>query len=120
VLKTRIVVVAVRRMTGELIRQVFGSQPGTVVEAVLPRSVTPAEAAAVYDPDLLIVGVENERLDELDALLEERPKLTVLGVIADGRSSFLYRLRPQKEWLGELSPTVLLSAARGALEATPG
>jgi hypothetical protein len=115
--KTRIVVVGVHRMTAELIREVYAGQPSTLVERVLTRRVPLVTIAAEHQPDLLITRVEDESLADLDALLKQCPKLTVLAVEADGRRSFLYRLKPHLERLGELSPQTLLAAAREVVPA---
>jgi hypothetical protein len=41
-------------------------------------------------------------------------RIAVLGLTADARQAFLYRLRPQRISLGEVSPANLVAAIRAA------
>lgn len=73
------------------------------------------EDAVTGDADVVIVG-----LDELEAillLLEAHPRMTVIGILAEGREAVLYRTRPELCSLGELSTQGLVNLIRRAAQA---
>jgi DNA-binding NarL/FixJ family response regulator len=108
----RIVVLDTHRMFGELIQRVFAASE-LDVETHVVRDIPAVAVAEEYQPDLLIAAVDDPRVEQFDEVFAIRPMMTVLAVVGDGRQSFLYRLRPIRERLGELSPETLLSAVRG-------
>jgi hypothetical protein len=108
----RIVVLDTHRMLGELIGRVFAASD-LDVETHVVRDIPAVAVAEEYQPDLLIAAVDDTQLEQFDEVLAIRPLMTVLAVAGDGRQSFLYRLRPFRERLGELSPETLLAAVRG-------
>lgn len=101
------------RITQELITRILRGARG--VELVECAGERPAYASLVEEhrADVLITDIGGEELSEFDPLLDRCPRVAVLAVAGDGRSSFLYRLRPQRERLGELSPNALVEAVRG-------
>ena len=87
-------------------------EPIRIVLADMPRMLR--ETLEEHDADFVITGADVLRPDDVDALLEARPRMKVLAVVGDGRDAFLYELRPQKVPLGEVSPHTLLEAIRAA------
>jgi Na+-transporting NADH:ubiquinone oxidoreductase subunit NqrA len=85
---------------------------------VFTRRVPLVTVAEEHRPDLLITAVGDGGVSEIDRVLDRCPKVVILAVEADGRRSFLYRLKPDKEKLGELSPETLLKAARRVVPAS--
>jgi DNA-binding NarL/FixJ family response regulator len=71
------------------------------------------DAAAQSDADFVIVALGDRSLDPVYLrLLEERPRAKVLAVAGDGRTAWLWELRPRRTLLGEISPESLLGAIR--------
>jgi hypothetical protein len=69
--------------------------------------------------DVVILGLrtaeawaETGRTEAAFALLQEHPRMRIVGLSSDGRSGFLYALRPSKRPLGELAPESLLAVIR--------
>jgi len=50
----------------------------------------------------------------VEPMLTARPNLKVLAITNQGRTSFLYELRPYELALGQLSPATLIHAVRGS------
>ena len=112
----RIVVVGLDRMTAELVTLAYDKHADVAVVGCLPVRTPLDTATAEYHPDLLIAMAES-LAGELDELLFEHPRLTVLAVEDRGTASSLIQLRPQRETLGGLAEDTLISAARAAAPA---
>jgi hypothetical protein len=101
------------RLLRELVAGAVAVEPDLDLVGELPD---PADLAALVEgdvPDVVIVG-EDAEIDALAAALFRRcPSVRVLEVVADGRAANLYRLRPTREFIGNLSPDSLVAAVRG-------
>ena len=78
------------------------------------------EEAAALDPDVVIVGLEDDTPDdeglppECRRLLSRNPWARVLSLAHDGRRAVLHELHPRRTDLGQASPQKLLDTVRGA------
>lgn len=111
--RIRILLVDMPRMLGDIVTSIVSGQPDMEVVGDLPY---PAELHAVVRDtraDVVMLGLREPELpDGCVGLLETFPWVRVLGVAADGRSAFLYELRPQRQSLGEVSPHELVHVIR--------
>lgn len=111
--RLRIVVVGLDRMTAELVTFVYGKHADMAVVGCLPMRMPLRVITAEHHPDLLI-AVADSVTGELDELLFDHPRLTVLVVEAHGTGSSLVQLRPHREALGGLAEHTLIAAAHAA------
>lgn len=107
----RILLFDLQRMVREIIEEAVTAQPALeLVAASAETSLT--DAVEATDADAVINGADDPALAA--RLLERRPQLAVLAVVDDGRQTLLYRLRPHREELGELSADAMVGALRRA------
>jgi DNA-binding NarL/FixJ family response regulator len=112
---TRVLLAATPGLLGEIIKDAAQKEGGIHIVGhlhsldELPAAVRRASAEVVVCglPGAALPGVFEE-------LLTEHPRTTVVAIEADGRRSALYRLRPQRTPIGELSPRQLLDVIREA------
>jgi hypothetical protein len=64
-------------------------------------------------PDVVITAESPAVGDAVESLLDRFPRVRVLAVAGEGRYANVYRLRPCRERIGNLSPDSLLAAVRG-------
>lgn len=63
------------------------------------------------ESDAVVLGLHDSELPDFGLrLLTAHPDTKFLGISSDGRTGFLYELRPHAIPLGELSPAVLVNA----------
>jgi hypothetical protein len=96
-------------MQREIVRSLVAGAPDLELVAELADAGALAEAVGRCGPDV-VVG--HSTPSEIRHLLEQRPAMKVVQVEDDGRSSFLYELRPHRIPLGELSHGRLLEVLR--------
>ena len=104
----RIALIRLPRMLRDILTEIVSTQADM---AIVADADAPDEAG---NADFVIAGAERLVQDEVEALLEARPRMKVLAVAGDGRQTFLYELRPQMVPLGEVSPQTLLQVIRAA------
>jgi DNA-binding NarL/FixJ family response regulator len=119
---TRIVLVGqgLPRILRDLVREIIHSEPDMeIVEELAEMDVV--DTAEVVSKvlharaHLLLVGTPDSQLaDTCTRLLDDYPKLRVLGISTEGRSGFVSELRPDGVSVGELSPRALIAAIRGS------
>ena len=94
---------------------------GTVLESagdirVVGAAYTPAQLQELtrrLRPDVVIIGLDTPVFPEYGwELYATDPFLRVLGVVGEGRQTFIYELRPHQSPLGELSPDELIAVVR--------
>jgi hypothetical protein len=99
----------------DIIHHVVAAEPdmaviGVVDDGDLPIAVRRARA------DVVVVGHDAQA--ERDAyihLLLHQPHVKVLAIAHNGKSGWLYELRPRRVTLGKISPRTLIQAIRGRL-----
>jgi DNA-binding NarL/FixJ family response regulator len=115
----------IRVVTGELPR-ILSDIIGTVLESagdirVVGEAVNHAELLELtrsLRPDVVIMGLDESGLPGFGwDLYAGDPLLRVLGVMGEGRQTFVYELRPHRTPLGELSPEELVAAVRRMADA---
>jgi hypothetical protein len=109
---TRILLVGLPRLLEEIVSDALAQAPDLTITATLPD----AEALALEPPgaDVVVLGTDSSGV--IAAALERQPRLAVLAVSDDARSSSLYVLRPERTRIGDLSPASLVAAIRAAAE----
>jgi hypothetical protein len=110
---TRILLVGLPRLLEEIVSDALAQAPDLMVTATLPD----AQALAMDLPaaDVVVIGTESSGL--IAATLERQPRLAVLAVSEDARSSSLYVLHPERtDRVGYLSRGSLVAAIRAAAE----
>ena len=115
--RIRILVADLPRILQEIVTNVLRSQEDMEIVGLNGGSEGLTSAVSRYAADVLIIPWEEEKLAAVGVeLLLEHPALEILAVGPDGRRSFLYRLRPEKVPLGEVSPQLLVEAIRSAVQ----
>lgn len=102
-------------MLSDLIRNLAGDDPGVEIVGELHDVSVMRDVAASAGADLVVVPLEDPGLSATClALLEDRPRARVLGLVADGREGVIWELRPHRERLLVLTPETLMDAVRAA------
>jgi chemotaxis response regulator CheB len=114
-LQIRILLVDMPRLAREMIDAAVAGQPDMcVVETTADPSELVAAARRVR-PSFVIVGLERDALPNgCLQLLDEQPKLKVLGIEAEAGRAYLWELRPKRRALGEIAPADVVEAIRTA------
>jgi CTP:molybdopterin cytidylyltransferase MocA len=106
----RVVLADMPRLTQELIRRILEAEPG--VEVVIDANDLAVPLPQLLEEtgaDVAIVGAETLHLiEECRELLDERARLRVLTVSADGQEGHLYGLRPYETAVEDFSPEFVL------------
>lgn len=111
--RTRIILIGMPRMLGELIRELVMAQPDLTLVAEFDGQEAVLQAIQRSRADVAITSLDGPVRASVTDLLAQVPALKVLAVSADGSESFLYELRPHERILGDVSPQTLLAAIRG-------
>ena len=109
--RIRILVTGLPRMLHEIVESAIADELD--MELVTTCQSRPVLLDALTsDVDVVILGLDHSRTGLV--LLEARPRMTVVGIIGDGREAILYKTRPERSSLRELSPHSLVTAIRAA------
>jgi DNA-binding NarL/FixJ family response regulator len=101
-------------MLSDILAEVLGEQPDMEVVGRSDNMNEMVSEAGHRSAEVVVVGLVDSALpDECMALLDDSPRVKVLGITTDGRRAFLYELQPQRSALGEVSPEGLINAIRG-------
>ena len=114
-MQTRVLVFGIPELLREIVIRLLAEEPD--IDIIAPGKVATGltEALQRYAPDVLVVGyaVSRNGSDGPRAeLFSTDLRLKVITVADDGRSGYLYRLRPERVPLGELSSECLANAVR--------
>jgi DNA-binding NarL/FixJ family response regulator len=113
-----IVLVALRGLLRDLIRQILATQRGLNVVGELTDGQALSATLDRTRADLVIWNLEDGDEAEgasISGLLDDHPRVAILTVRDDGRRGSVWQLRPRMTAIGELSPRVLLDAIREAV-----
>jgi two-component system, NarL family, response regulator DesR len=114
--RIRVLVAEIPQMLRDICTQVVGEQPDMVVVGESSEGMELLMAVGRTGADIVVLGLHDSELSGIGShLLDAYPHLKVLGLTADGRRAFLYKLRPEKVPIGEVSPQRLLAAIRVAM-----
>ncbi|MEA2588616.1 MAG: hypothetical protein QOH66_1543 [Actinomycetota bacterium] len=100
-------------MLTEIVRGIVEPEPECQVVGEFPGTDLHANSLLTADADVLIVGSDEVREDDVAQIIKDCCRLRILGLSSDGSRALLHELRPQRIPLGELSPARLLSVVRG-------
>ena len=80
-----------------------------------------ADAIESRDIDVLVLGCPESAFPEIgEPLLRKFPRLKVLSITNQGRSTWLYELAPRRVAFGEVSPQRLAELIRSSCGTTTG
>jgi hypothetical protein len=114
--RIRIIVIGLPQILRDVITDIVADQPDMEVVGDLSEDAQPAMVEDLAGSFIAIpVGPSGELPEIGTSLLERRARgLRILGLSSEGRSGFLYELRPNQVAIGEVSPERLLGAIRAA------
>jgi len=105
-------------MLSDIVAEALGEQPDMELVGRNDNVKETVSEARHRSAEVVVMGLADSALpDECLALLNDLPRVKVLGVTTDGRRAYLYELRPQRSTLGEASPEGLIIAIRRAVNA---
>jgi DNA-binding NarL/FixJ family response regulator len=116
--RIRVLLAGMPTLMLDIIHHVVAAQPDMAIVGTagddLPTAAQHARA------DVLVVGHDNAQAerDFYLSLLLRSPQLRVLALADDGKSGWLYDLRPRRKRLQEISARSLASAIRGKASPT--
>jgi DNA-binding NarL/FixJ family response regulator len=99
-------------MLHDIIREIVEAQPDMHVVADLGNPGALASAVAETRADFVIYGVDGDVSQFYPDVIEQGPAVKVLAVQNDDHQAILWKMRPSRAQLGELSPGCLLDALR--------
>ena len=115
----RILLLGMPTMLRSIIRGITADQPGLEIVGEASQATEWSSLIREARPDVVIMEVTGAAGTDLAReLLEEYPRVKVLGLSADGRRGVLHELRPHRVPLGELSPESLIEAIRRSTHRT--
>jgi hypothetical protein len=103
----------------DILSNIVASEPDMVVAGWVKDDEDLLAATRRARASVILVGraAEDEQ-EKYASLLRARPKLKVVAIAGDGKTSLLYELRPQRVPLGEISADALRKAIRGRPQST--
>lgn len=118
--RIRVLLSTPSRMLHEMLSEVIQVQPDMELVSDADGTAGLRGAVARTHPDILVV-IPEHKIDRgsFEDLLFAAPRLRVLAVSDNGRTGLLYRLRPSRARLGEMSPAALLDAIRATVPPEP-
>jgi DNA-binding NarL/FixJ family response regulator len=119
--RIRIVLVDLKpQLLRDLTSALLGADPALEVTRELDSAAGLASELRKRGADIVLLGLPNGDFPpEYRELLDEFPRMTLLGIASEGRRGFLYRMEPNLVPIGELDPDRLLSVIKEAAR-TPG
>jgi len=114
--RTRILLAGLPSLLEEIVTDILATAEADDLEVLsATRSSTGlAKKVERLRADVVIVGGHDPTV--VAELLEQQPRVKVLAVTADARTSWLYALRPERVQIGCLSADSLVAAVRRARE----
>jgi DNA-binding NarL/FixJ family response regulator len=114
--RIRVLLAELPRMLSEIIESVIADQQDMSIVGAIDSRDRVTSALVRTPADVVIVGLRDaETTASLNRVLLEQPRLKLLAISGDERSSYLYELRPHTVSLGDISPQGLVDAIRGAV-----
>jgi hypothetical protein len=114
----RVLLVRVPGILGEIITNIVADEPDMEIVGDIGEYDELLPATRTTSADAVIIGLDDGELpDVCQELLDERPRVTLVGVHGGGRHAFTYALRAQRVPIGEVSPPDLVEGIRNASRA---
>ena len=103
------------QLLGEILTRALESQSDMELIGEVEVEGSLADAIETRDIDVLVLGGSESEFPEIgESLLRKFPRLKVLSITDQGRSTWLYELSPRRVPLGEVSPQGLAELIRGS------
>ena len=102
------------RMMRDIIGTILAGEPDLEIVGELDTGDALIDCAQRTWPDFLIIGSEPSAVAASKRLLAGRRPLRVLEVVEEGRMGYIYERSPERIFVGDISPDVLLAAVRGS------
>lgn len=114
--RIRILLAELPRMLRDIIESVIAGQSDMSIVGSVDARDRVTTALDRTPADVVIVGMRDaETTATLTPVLLAQPRLKLLAISGDERSSYLYELRPHTVPLGDVSPQGLVDAIRSAV-----
>ncbi len=122
VAKIHVFLVGMEGILGEIVRDLVAHQPDMdiVAEVTATRELLPAAQLSGSGVVIACLAEGSEPLEDWGELLERHPRIALVAVHGDGRQATLYRVRPERIAIGELSPATLIDAIRDPTRTAAG
>jgi DNA-binding NarL/FixJ family response regulator len=112
--QTRILLLGVTTMLGELVRGIVAADQRLRVVGVLDDPAKLIDISRRRRADVVVVPIEGEELPAAcRELLQARPRTRIVGLVEHGRVGVLWEMCPSRTAIGELSPASLRAALLG-------
>ena len=118
--QTRVLLAHLPQMLRDLISEIVGREADMEIVGTVSEGAQLVAAAQATDAEFVIAGLDDAELPSpYRELLDERPRMKVLGLEGDGRLGVLYELAPRKVALGELTARSLVTVIRTGSDDSP-
>jgi DNA-binding NarL/FixJ family response regulator len=118
--RTRVLLAHMPQMLRDLVSDIVGREVDMEIVGEVSEGAQLVAAAHATDAEFVIAGLDDAELSSpLRELLDERPRMKVLGLEGDGRLGVLYELVPRKVALGELTARSLVTVIRTGSDDSP-
>ncbi len=118
--QTRVLLAHLPQMLRDLISEIVGREADMEIVGEVSEGAQLVAAAHATDAEFVIAGLDDAELPSpYRELLDERPRMKVLGLEGDGRLGVLYELVPRKVALGELTARSLVTVIRTGSDDSP-
>ena len=113
---TRVVLGTLPPLLGDIVRETLTRQTDFEVLAEVGTRAEIMPAVQETGAHVVIVGIATGGWTSLSTLLRDllarHPRLTIIALASDGRSGYVYQLRPRTLAIDDISPTSLVRAIR--------
>ena len=107
----RVVVGKTPELLGEIILNALAGEQAVRVVGIAETEDPLVELCRRKRPDVVVLGsLDTDAESICRRLLHSTPRVKVVALTSNGRTTFLFELRPHKVELGELSPGELADA----------
>jgi len=111
--RTRIVLCGLPRLLADILRATIADHPDLELAGELVGHESPWDDPRTQTADVVLHGSGNGADQETArALLYATPRSRVFQLTASGADTYVYELRPERTFLGELSPQELVDAIK--------
>jgi hypothetical protein len=112
--KTHVLLVGMRGILGGIVREIVAQEPDMEIVGELGAMSEVRATGRLARLGVVVVRSDDEpgSVEDVRDLLGRHPQVTILTVQGDGRHGAVYRLRPEKAFIGDLSPASLMTAIR--------
>lgn len=117
----RVIVGKMPRLLGDIITTALATERGLRVVGEASSNGDLIELCAREQPDVVVLGALDADAETIGhSLLVRCPFAKVVALTSNGRTTFLFELRPYKVQLGELSPKDLGRVVARIIHPLPG